>query len=55
MNMATFWISAGLLVVVGLIIWKMVSDKKKGKSGCGCGCENCPSGGMCHPEQKPKE
>lgn len=45
-------IVAGILVViVGLIIHKMVLDKKKGKSilcggKCGGDCSNC--GGKCH-------
>ncbi|MBQ9948762.1 MAG: FeoB-associated Cys-rich membrane protein, partial [Oscillospiraceae bacterium] len=28
-----------LAAVVGVIIFKMVRDKKAGKSHCGCGCE----------------
>lgn len=30
-----------LLAVVGAVVWKMISDRRKGKGGCSCGCENC--------------
>ncbi len=43
----TVAVGAVLLVIVGLIIRKMVLDKKKGKSvQCGGDCSNC--GGHCH-------
>ena len=40
------WIVGGvvLLIVVG-VIWKMVSDKKHGKGGCGGNCAHCKG---CH-------
>lgn len=44
--MAT-WIVGGILVViVGLIVWKMLRDKKNGKSSCGGDCAHCKGG--CH-------
>ena len=30
-----------LAVIIGLIIWKMIRDKKAGKRSCGCNCANC--------------
>ena len=41
--MATWIIGGVLIVIVGAVIWKMVSDKRKGKHSCscGCGCEGC--------------
>lgn len=48
MNLATILISAALFGAVGLIIVKMVRDKRKGKTSCGCGCENCAMRGECH-------
>lgn len=41
--MATWIIGGALIVIVGAVIWKMVSDKRKGKHSCscGCGCEGC--------------
>jgi len=39
--MAT-WIVGGLLaLIVGAILWKMVSDRRKGKSACGGNCSHC--------------
>ena len=39
------WIIGGVLVViVGAVVWKMISDKRKGKHSCSCGC-SCES---CH-------
>lgn len=38
------WIIGGVLVViVGAVVWKMISDRRKGKHSCscGCGCESC--------------
>lgn len=40
-NLATILISFLLIVVVGIIIVKMVKDKKQGKSSCGCDCGSC--------------
>ncbi|MBO4748285.1 MAG: FeoB-associated Cys-rich membrane protein [Clostridiales bacterium] len=47
-NLGTIIISLILLVVVGLVIYKMISDKRKGKSSCGCNCGSCPSSSICH-------
>ena len=32
-----------IAVIVGLIVFKYVKDRRAGKSGCscGCGCEHC--------------
>jgi hypothetical protein len=49
-NLGTIIISILLIAVVSLIIIKMISDRKSGKSsgGCGCGCEHCAMHGKCH-------
>ena len=44
MNLPTFLISLALAAIVGLIIWKLVKDKRKGSSGCG----SCHMSGSCH-------
>lgn len=44
--MGTIVVLAALVAVVGLIIHKMVKDKKAGKSSCGGDCAHC--GGRCH-------
>lgn len=50
-NMATILISAGLILVVAVIIAGMVRDKKKGKSSCGGGCAGCAMNGACHQKK----
>lgn len=40
-NLGTIIVSGVLLLVVGLILWKMHRDRKSGKGGCGCGCSTC--------------
>lgn len=37
-NGGTILIGLVLVLVVGLIVRKMVRDRKAGKGGCGCGC-----------------
>lgn len=51
---ATIIISVLLVGAVALIVRKLYSDKKKGKScsSCGGGCSVCPSAGLCHPQRK---
>lgn len=49
-NIGTILISAGLLLIVVLIIVKLVKDKKTGKSSCGCNCAHCAMSGSCHKE-----
>ena len=47
------WIIGGVLVViVGAVVWKMISDRRKGKHSCscGCGCESCH--GACTNSEK---
>ena len=46
-NLSTILICAALAAVVGLIIIRMIKNKKKGKSSCGCGCSSCPMNGAC--------
>ncbi len=44
--MATIIVGGILVAIVGLIIWKMIRDKKNGKSSCGGDCAHCK--GNCH-------
>ncbi|MDY5219741.1 MAG: FeoB-associated Cys-rich membrane protein [Eubacteriales bacterium] len=50
--MATWIIGGVLVVIVGAVVWKMISDKRKGKHSCscGCGCESCH--GACTNSEK---
>ncbi len=44
--MGTFIVGSILLFLVGIVVRKMIRDKKNGKSHCGCDCNQC--GGHCH-------
>ncbi len=45
--MGTIFVAVLVVVIVGLIIYSMVRDKKNGKSiQCGGDCKHC--GGHCH-------
>lgn len=51
-NLATIIICLILAAVIGLIIYKMLKNRKNGKSSCGCNCSCCPMSGCCHVEKK---
>ena len=51
-NIATILICLGLCAVVGLIVFSLVRDKRRGKSSCGCKCSGCAMQGKCHPKTK---
>ena len=48
-NLSTIIIALVLAAVIGLIIFFMIRNKKKGKSSCscGCGCEGCSAAVGC--------
>lgn len=41
--MATWIVGGILLLAVGAIVWKMIRDKRSGKTACACGgdCSQC--------------
>lgn len=49
--MGTVITAAVLAVIVGLVVFKIVKDKKAGKGSCSCGgsCGSCPGACHCHP------
>jgi hypothetical protein len=47
-NIGTILVCLVLLVIVGLVVGKMIKDKRQGKSSCSCGCSNCGMQGHCH-------
>ncbi len=50
-NIGTILITAGLIVIVALIIRSIVRDRKAGISSCGSkcgGCGACAMAGKCH-------
>ena len=54
MNPGTLAVLAVLVIIVGLIIYKMIKDKRSGKSSCSCGgsCSGCGMAGSCHSTAK---
>ncbi len=40
-----------LIVVAAVVAGILVNMCRKKKAGCGCGCGDCPSKGICHPEE----
>lgn len=53
-NLGTIVVCAVLVLILGAVAYKMIKDKKQGRSSCGCGCSNCAMKGQCHssPESK---
>lgn len=51
-NLSTIIVGLILAVIVGLIIFSMIRNKKKGKCACGHECGCCPMGGSCHGEKR---
>lgn len=47
-NIATVIVFLVLVAIVGLVVFKMIRDKKKGKTTCSCGCGGCPMKDSCH-------
>ena len=47
-NIGTIIVGAVVVAIVGLIVWRMVANKRAGKSSCGCGCESCAMKDKCH-------
>ena len=52
-NLATILVCAVLLLIVGLVLRKLIMDKKQGRSSCGCdnaygSCSGCAMRGKCH-------
>ena len=47
-NLINIVLTAVIVLVVALLIFVMVRDRRAGKSSCGCSCANCASCGGCH-------
>lgn len=41
--MATWIVGGAVVLIVAAVIWKMICDKRAGRSGCSCGgdCSRC--------------
>ncbi|MBR3436125.1 MAG: FeoB-associated Cys-rich membrane protein [Lachnospiraceae bacterium] len=57
-NWGTILVSLVLSVIVGLVIFGMIREKKAGKASCHCGCSGscsgCPGSCACHAAAKKK-
>lgn len=51
-NVATIVVCIILIGIVAAIIYKLITDKKKGKSSCGGGCSGCVMRESCHSKNK---
>ncbi|MBQ9116105.1 MAG: FeoB-associated Cys-rich membrane protein [Clostridia bacterium] len=47
-NIGTLAVLAIVAVVVGIAVFSIMRDKKKGVSSCGNSCSSCPMSGKCH-------
>ncbi|MBQ2557871.1 MAG: FeoB-associated Cys-rich membrane protein [Lachnospiraceae bacterium] len=47
-NIGTIIVLVIVLACAGFAAWKIVRDRRNGKSSCGCGCANCAMHEMCH-------
>ncbi len=47
-NIGTIIVGAALLVILAIAAWRMIADKKQGKSSCGGSCGCCPNSALCH-------
>jgi len=39
--MATWLIGGALALIVAAVVWKMIADRRHGKSACGGNCAHC--------------
>ena len=46
-NIGTIAVCLALCGVVFAVVFRMLKNKKKGKSSCSCGCSGCPFSGKC--------
>lgn len=50
--LATVILSILVAAIVGLIVWKMLKDKRNGVSSCGGKCSQCAGGCAAHGSGK---
>lgn len=50
-NIATIAVLFVVAAIVGLVIFKLVRDKKRGKPSCSCRCGGCPMRDTCHSKE----
>lgn len=49
-NLATILVAAVVFGVWGFIVYRLIKNRRAGKSGCSCGgsCSGCPGSLYCH-------
>ena len=53
-NIGSIAVLLALALIIGLVAFKVIRDKKRGKSSCGCGCGSCPMSKECHSKKNDK-
>ncbi len=51
-NLGTIAVLIIVLAMVAALVYKLIKDKRAGKSSCSCGCSDCPMSGKCHESEK---
>ena len=46
-NAGTIAVAAVLALIISVIVFRMVKNRKKGKCSCSSGCSGCPFSGKC--------
>ena len=44
MNALDVLLIAAVALIIGLAVWRLVKNRRQGKSACGCDCANCGCG-----------
>ena len=47
-NAGTLAVAVIVLAVIGIAVWRVIANKRAGKSSCGCGCSGCAMKDQCH-------
>ncbi len=50
-NLPTLLIAAVVAVLFIAVVVRGLIKRKRGESGCGCGCSNCPNSRLCHRKE----
>lgn len=53
-NIGSLIVGAAVLALLVLLSYKLISDKRQGKSSCGAACSSCPNAGLCHAARDKK-
>ena len=51
-NWATIAALVFVAALIGIAVFSMIRNKRKGRTSCGCGCSACPMAGECGGKKK---